>query len=125
MNVDIKTQRLHFFLRVVPNPFSPGALFFGVQIFVAGLVTCRGRCSTGSLPVVRDMEENFSYVGLHIISADELGLWLKHPQAGDPASCLLAMPSGTQVQYVGTQNKCVRAVPAESSWQAELCWKLL
>lgn len=28
MNADIKTQRLHFFLRIVANPFSHGALFF-------------------------------------------------------------------------------------------------
>jgi len=75
------------FLRVAPNPFSPGALFFGVQIFVMGCVTCGGRCSTGSVPVVRDMEENFGYTGLHI-SADELGSWLKHPQAG--GSCQLS-----------------------------------
>lgn len=80
INADIKTQRLLFFLWVVPNPFSPGALVFWVQIFVTGHVTCRGRCSTGSLPVVRDMEEDFLYVGLHI-SAHELAPWLKHAQA--------------------------------------------
>lgn len=69
------------FLRVVPNLFSPEALFFGVPVFVTALVTCRGRCSTGSLPVVRDVEENFGYMRL-CISSDELGPWLKHSQAG-------------------------------------------
>lgn len=88
------------FLSVVPNPFSPGALFFfGAQILVTGLITCRGRCSTGSLPVIKDMEENLSYMGLHV-SADELGPWLKHPQGGGPYQLSPAMPSETHVQRV-------------------------
>lgn len=46
------------------------------------------------------------------------------PKPGDTTSCPFAMPSDMQVQYVGTQNECVQADPAESSWQAELFWKL-
>lgn len=95
------------------NPFPPGAFFFGVQILVRGLNFCR--CSTGSFPAVRDLEENFGCVGPHI-NAGELGPWLKHPQARGPWQ----LSPCHAIRHAG-------AICGHSEWMCagRPCWELI